>query len=145
MKRWKLWLGVVVIFLSGVVVGALGTGMFVKHKIGMLRKGPRFVMEKLVLKKFTRELDLDAEQQQKIEQILNQTADELLVLHRQTFPEVRAILGRAVSHMKEHLSLEQQKKLDEIVEKAKSRRGRLFREGSTLERASPYRVSEMKN
>jgi len=145
MKRWKLWVGVVVIFLSGFVIGALGTGMFVKHKIGMFRKGPKFVMQELVLKKFIRELDLDAEQQQKIEEILNQTADELLVLHRETFPKVRAILGRTVSHMKEHLSPEQQEKLDEIVEKAKSRGPRLFREGSMRERASPYRVSEMKN
>jgi hypothetical protein len=143
MKRWKILAALLVIFLSGVVVGSLGTGIYIKKRIGMVtRGGPGHVMHKLFLKRLTHELDLDIEQQKKIEEILHQTAEELLVLHQQTRPRAHAILDRAVDRTKDYLSPEQAERLDEIVEDMKTRRAGFFRKGRAMDRAERQELVE---
>ena len=143
MKRWKILAVLLVIFLSGVVVGSLGTGIYVKKRIGMvMRVGPGHLMHKLFLKRLTHELDLDVAQQKKIEEILYQTSEELLVLHQQTRPKAHAILDRAVDRTKDYLSPEQVERLDEIVEDMKTRRAGFFGKGRAMDRAERQELVE---
>ena len=57
-KRWNLILGLVVLFLSGVLVGALGTAIYFKQAMGHTFGESQPAIRKLVMKKLVRELDL---------------------------------------------------------------------------------------
>ena len=114
MAKWKIWAGLLVLFVSGVLIGSVGTRIYVRHKIsGMIARERPFIRN-LFLHRLTRELDLTKEQRQEIEQIANRTAEQFHELQRQHRAQVEDILDQAVTDMKEDLSPEQQKQVDEI-------------------------------
>jgi len=124
LSKWKIWLGLVILFLSGVLVGGFGTRLYVRHRIANVLTGDRPMFRNLFLRHITRELDLTPEQQEQIERIAEGTAEDLHLLHRQHRSAVEAIFDQAVSDMKVYLSPDQQKQLDAVREKMKAFRRR---------------------
>ena len=41
MKKWKIWLGIAIIFLGGIFIGVFGTCLVVKHHVNISRQGPQ--------------------------------------------------------------------------------------------------------
>ena len=127
MGKWKIWAGLFVLFLSGVLIGSVGTRMYVSHKISGVLARDRPVIRDLFMRRLTRQLDLTTEQREEIERIAARVAEEFHTLHGEHRREAEAILDQAVSDMKEHLSLRQQERFDELREKWKARRWRRWR------------------
>jgi len=124
MSKWKIWVGLLVLFLSGVLIGSLGTRMYVRHKISGMFAKERPVIRDLFFHRLTRELDLSKEQMQEIEQIASRAAEEFHALRREHRGEAEAILDQAVSEMRKYLSPEQQEQLERIRERMKTWRKR---------------------
>ncbi len=121
MKKWKIWLIIAIVFISGLIVGSAGTGFYMRQRVGgILHRGPGAVKE-MVMKKLTAELGLTTDQQADVEQIVEGTQYKLMQLRAQYRPQLEAIVSAGITDMKAKLSPEQQKKLDALYEKAKLR------------------------
>ncbi len=123
MQKWKIWLTLGVIFLSGVVIGALGMGLYLEKKIERILSGDTHVLVELAMNRLSHELGLTPNQQQQLAPQLEEAAQKLDELRQQQRPEVEKILGEAVSRMQPHLKPQQQQRLSEIWLKFKAWRG----------------------
>jgi Spy/CpxP family protein refolding chaperone len=123
-RRWNLVLGLSALFLSGVVIGALGTAIYFKQTIGHVLTEGQPAVKKLVMKKLVRELDLTESQRARIEKVVSEVQLEVREFRRQHQHEIGAILDRGITQMKPELSKDQQEKLDALYEKVKRHRQR---------------------
>ena len=121
MKAWKTWLVIVAVFVSGVIIGAAAGGLYMKNRIGGILHGGLPAMRKVIMKNLTAELNLTADQQDEIEEIVEETQLQLQQLRAQYRPKMEAIVDTGVATMKTRLSEEQQKKLDALYAKVKKR------------------------
>lgn len=127
MKDMKLWLGLLVLFLSGVCVGGLGTWMIAEQRVmDSLTREPQ-PFHKAIMSKLTRELDLNESQRARIAEIVSNSQDELAALRERLRPEREEILRRGREALKAELSPEQQAKFDEIHRKMEERRSKMGR------------------
>jgi len=124
MAKWKIWVGLLVLFGSGVLIGSVGTRMYVRHQISSIFSRERPAIRNLFVRRLTRELDLTREQRQKIEEIASRAAEKFQELHTQHRSEVELIIDKSASEMKKHLSLEQQEQFDELRARMKARDNR---------------------
>ena len=120
-KRWNLVLGLLVLFFSGVLAGALGTAIYYKHSVGHLFAEGQPGIRKLVMKKLVRELDLSDVQRGQVEQIVAEVQGNLRKFRADHEREIEAIIAGGVDQMKPLLSTAQQEKLDVIFERLKRR------------------------
>lgn len=112
MKKWKLWSGLFLVFLSGLIIGSVSTGLYIKQRIeGVIQGGPPAV-KKVVVKRLTDELKLTKDQQTEIEKIVSEAQSRLLKLRMQHQPEIEEIFDNSIALMKTKLSHDQQGKID---------------------------------
>lgn len=114
MKKWKLWTGLIIIFLAGICIGAVGTGIFVRHTIFSLIQGGRPAVAKLVTKRLASRLDLSESQQAEVFKTVRKTQLRLLELRRRHQPETEEIISSGIAQIKTELSQKQQEKMDEL-------------------------------
>lgn len=126
MKRWKFWSGMMALFFSGVLIGAVGNSIYIRHEIREVRLGGHPAVRQFILKRLTNELRLSDEQKARIGKIVCRAQTELSQFKAEHHSEIEVIFAHAISDMKQYLTAEQQKKLDELYEKAR-RRGKLGR------------------
>jgi len=120
-KRWNLILGLTVLFLSGVLIGALGTAFYFKYTMGHAFSEGHPGVTKLIMKKLDLELELTEPQRVAIEGIVAEVQADLWKFRTQHRPEIEAILARGTAQMKPLLSPEQQAKLEALLERMKER------------------------
>jgi hypothetical protein len=114
MTRQKLWIGLVVLFLAGVLTGVVGAALYWQYEQDQREeRGPAAKQER-VMKKLTHELSLNQAQQAAMKPIVDRTHKQLLRLRFEHQPEVERILAQAIADMKTTLSLDQQHKLDAL-------------------------------
>ena len=82
MNKSKIWIGLLVLFLSGVLIGSVGTRIYIRHKISGIFAGERPVIRDLFFRRLTRQLDLTAEQKEEIEQIADRAAEAFHTIPR---------------------------------------------------------------
>ena len=121
MKRWKLVLGLLVLFLSGVLVGSMGTAIYFKQTFGHVFAKGQPQVRKLIMKRLVRELDLAETQRAPIEEIVGRVQADLWKLRKQHQPEAEAVIEQGIAQMKPQLSTVQQEKLDGLFERLKQR------------------------
>ena len=117
-------MGISALFLSGVVIGALGTAIYLKQTMGHVFTEGQPAIRKLVMKKLVHELDLTEPQRVRIEAIVGEVQAELREFRRQHHREIEAIFDRGIAQMKPELSKDQQQKLDALYERLKQHRQR---------------------
>lgn len=121
-RDFKLWLGLVALFISGVCVGAFGTWIIAEKHIMESVVHERFPAPQAVTRRLVRELNLDDAQRQHIESIVMHTHEELKALRDRVRPERRRIMEQSLQAMKAGLTPEQQRKLEEIHKRFEDRR-----------------------
>ena len=121
MKKWKTWLVIAAVFVSGVIIGSAVSGLYMKHRIGGILHEGLPAVRKVIMKKLTTELNLTANQQDEIDEIVEETQLQLQQLHAQYRPQMESIINTGITTMKTRLSAEQQKKLDALYGKIKKR------------------------
>ncbi len=124
MKKLKLWAGLTALFVSGVLLGALGTWHLVEYKAIELMTRERPRAPKLIMRKLNRELGLNDAQKARIEAIVCQAFEALSTIRDRERPERERVLQQSIDAMKQELSPEQQRKLDGLYEKLKAHRER---------------------
>ncbi len=124
MAKWKIWVGLLVLFVSGVLIGSVGTRMYVRHQLSSIFSRERPAIRNLFVRRLTRELDLTRKQRQEIEQIASRAAEKFYELHNQRRAEVEAILDQSALEMKKHLSPAQQEQFEELRKRMKARHNR---------------------
>lgn len=121
MNGWKLWGSLATLFLSGVLVGGVGTWIVADLQMERRWEGGPQAKKEWIMKRLTRELRLTSDQQAAIEPIVTRTQAELLALRVQQRPRVEAIWSASRTAMSAVLSPEQQGRLQAFHEKFQRR------------------------
>jgi hypothetical protein len=125
MKRWKVWLGVAVIFISGLVIGALGTGLVVgltfKRMVHRVSAGDTSIIARMVMMKMGRHLRLSREQRRQIKPVVAATIGRISQLHYALRPRIEQEVAKALTEIKKYLTPEQQRRLISRLNQLRSR------------------------
>lgn len=121
MKRWKLWTGILLIFLAGGCIGAVGTGLYVRHTVLSILNGGAPVIADLVTRRLARRLDLSADQQAAVSKTVRETQLRLQQLRRRNMPEAEQIISGGIARIKTELTPRQQAKLDTLYDRLRAR------------------------
>ncbi len=124
MAKWKIWVGLLVLFVSGVLIGSIGTRMYVRHQITGVFSRERPAVRNLFMRRLTRELDLTREQRQEVEQIASRAAEKFHKIHTRHRSEVQTVFDESAEEIKKHLSPAQQERFDEFRTRMKERHER---------------------
>jgi hypothetical protein len=129
MNKWKAIAGILLIFILGGLVGALGTGMVVKQRIKRFAdpKGPPPPIH--FLQRQLRRMSLSADQEAKIYPVLDRMHVEFLALLEKSRPEFDRLFDTHVQEIREKLDAGQQEQLDATVEKIKAHLKRMHSKG----------------
>lgn len=116
-----MWLVIAIVFVSGAVVGFVGSGYYYRTMVGgILHKGPA-AARNYIMKRLTVELNLTKDQQEVLSDILEETQFQMQELRAEYHPKMEAIIDNGVATFKSRLAPEQQKKLDDLYAKVKMR------------------------
>jgi hypothetical protein len=117
MKRFKGFLGVFLIFVFGVVVGAVLASAAITQKVRALAEGGPDRVVDAVADRLRKELNLDDQQREMLQHIVVDTQIKLSGIRQKTQPEVAAALQEAEQKVRGILNPEQVRKFDVIVRK----------------------------
>ncbi|MDD4952064.1 MAG: hypothetical protein PHV85_05905, partial [Desulfovibrionaceae bacterium] len=120
MTRRKAWLGIAVIFLSGIIIGAGATALVVKHEF-LDRPGPPAIMREIMFWRLCRSLDLNQDQERSAREILERLENNARRIHDRVRPELDLALDSAARELKKSLSPDQVRRLDELVDRIKKK------------------------
>ena len=121
MKTLKRILGVLLIFLFGVFIGAAITSAGIAQKFReVVLGGPEPVMD-FIVKKLDHELKLDDEQRRKLQSIMDDAHIQLRQSRAKIQPEVEATLLEAEQKTRAILYPNQVKKFDDIINRGRER------------------------
>lgn len=125
MKRWKVWLGVAVIFISGLVIGALGTGLVVgltfKRMVHRVSAGDTSIISRMVMMKMGRHLRLNREQRRQIRPVVAATISRISQLHYALRPRIEQEVAKGLTEIKKYLTPDQQRRLISRLNQLRSR------------------------
>jgi len=116
MKKWKLIIGVAIVFAVGILVGSLGAGFYHKYRFDHIRKDPS-TKKAFILKKLSKKLNLSEIQKNEFRNIIDQIEDRKVEHFQKSRSEFVKIMDQGLSQMKRVLDPDQQKKLDEFTER----------------------------
>jgi len=123
-NSWKVILATLVIFGAGVLTGTLVTRYSASSYEHPRRQGLGFRsaefgspggMRLEFLRRIGRELDLSAEQQERIDRVLKQSQDRTRKLMEPVGPQLRQEVQRAKAEFREVLTSTQQERFDSIL------------------------------
>ena len=115
MRRLKRILGVLLIFIFGMIVGGAGASAGFAQKIReVLTGGPEAVVKEIV-KRLDEELKLDPEQKRMLQGIADETHIRLRQSREKIQPEVDRTLGEAEARVRAILYPNQVGKFDKLV------------------------------
>ncbi len=118
MNKLKLIAGVLLIFLTGIATGHLGTVFYFQNKI--VTQGPPG-LHHLIKKKITRNLRLTDAQQIKFDKIITQAEKGFDAFRKKHHPEVERLLTDCFQKINDILDTGQQKRFEKI--KTRFKRG----------------------
>lgn len=121
MTPGKVWSGLIILFLAGMLMGIGGTTLYLqREQERRWERGPAAKQER-VMKLLTRELSLSPAQEAEIEPIVGRTHVDILELRFSHHPEIEQTLAKGVAELKTKLSAEQQTQLDGLYAKLQRR------------------------
>ncbi len=120
MKKWRLFTGVILVLVLGILIGGAGTQFYLRHKYHLsLDRQDRAAH---VLKTLSRELDLSQDQKVEIAKILQGMVERLHTHSLQGRPEAERIVDQSFSEIRQKLSDEQKTKFDILQERHRRHR-----------------------
>jgi len=120
MKKWKVIVGIALVFLLGACSGALVTHRIYKKAIEQFTGGPSSARNAIV-KMLTRRLDLTPGQQSEVDDAIREAQKEFQSIRKEVQPRVEEVLDRTAERVRKQLDVPQREKFDQIVEKHRSR------------------------
>lgn len=121
MTQGKLWGGLLVLFLAGMLTGVGGTILYQHYEQKQRwERGPGGRQERL-MKRLTEELSLTQAQSDAIKPIVSRAHIQILELRAKHQPEVDRIVDDGIAELKTKLSAEQGAKLERLYATLKQR------------------------
>jgi Spy/CpxP family protein refolding chaperone len=114
MKRWKAVCGVVLIFLSGALAGAVVTHRVDETGVEAFWSARRGATGDLIARRLSRSLDLDRAQREQVRAIVAETRREIVEIRKPVQPAIDAALSRARARVREILRPDQQERFDRL-------------------------------
>ncbi len=137
MRQWKAVCGILLVFVLGVLAGALLAPRIFPHRPGLFyRGGGQHAAEEAIVRRWSRELNLDEGQRTQLRAIVRETREEIAPLRRSIRPGIEAILERAHAKVRAILRPDQQRTFDDLLAR---RKGRVERGNGRTEALPPAR------
>jgi len=124
MKKWKLFTGVALLFIFGVLVGAIGTGLFIRHMHPLFKNDPAD-RKAFILSRLNRELELSDNQRQRIEPILDRAQTRAFSLVQKHRNDMLAIVENGFMEIKNVLDPNQQEAFERLKLQLDERRKKI--------------------
>ena len=121
MKKWKIILSVILVFLLGVLAGGLVTHEIDRHRIGRIISGEPRAVGELIVQRLNHKLRLDPEQVEKLRIIVYETRDEISKVRTQFRPQIQEVLERSRNRVRAILRPDQLEEYERIVAERKAR------------------------
>jgi len=111
--KTRIWIGMVLLFLSGIAVGFFGSGMIIrKHVREFVERGPAHMNARVVL----RGMELTDEQRTSVDDIIEETMPKMNRLSSEFGDSIETVAARQFDSIKALLDKEQVKVLEERME-----------------------------
>ncbi len=108
---------VALFFLAGFLFGGVaGIGLTAHYIRGIVLQGPEGVRV-FGFKRISAKLNLAGEQREQVRAIYDEAFAEIMIVRKRNIPEMERIAEKAITTIKEHLTPDQQKILDEMHSK----------------------------
>ena len=120
-SRTKAVFGIILIFVLGVVSGAVGTSIFVKWKMAEFLKHPGVALMAAMEQRLTKNLDLDAGQTQQIHGYFMDNLRQHKLLQSQIQPQVQQLNQATVQEIRAALRPDQQTRFNQNLTDLQSR------------------------
>ncbi len=125
--KTRIWIGMVLLFISGIAIGFFGSGLVIrKHVRDFVQRGPAHMNSRLVGHAI-RGMDLTDEQQAKIDAIVEETMPEMKRMSSEFGDSLETLATIQFEAIKAVLDEEQvkvlEKRMEEIRKRMKGRRG----------------------
>ena len=145
MNKLKLAAGVTLLLIVGALAGSLGTVIYYKKRVEKFEAGGPPISERvrIVSGRFSDELNLTNEQRVEFEKIVRESQEKILALGRELLPEIEEINEQTFASIKDKLTVEQQDKLDVLIQRMKDIRYR-FPSGKSRFQRTPEKTSPQK-
>ena len=114
--RLKGTLLLLLAFGLGVVGGAVGFGVYHTRFADWRTQGGAARFQERILSRLSKELDLRADQRQKVEAVLQETSQDFAKLRAEIGPKFREIRERAREEIRAALDAAQQVKFDKVAQ-----------------------------
>ncbi|MDP2644969.1 MAG: hypothetical protein Q8P24_08515 [Desulfobacterales bacterium] len=121
MKKWKLFVGVLLVFVAGVLIGSLGSGFYHQYLFDRFRKNPA-QRKAFVLRQFSERLDLTENQQKAFKAAIDQMDQQRWAQVMKNRSEQKKINDDGYARMKTVLNPDQQNAFDELLKDIRQRR-----------------------
>jgi hypothetical protein len=134
MSKFKVFIAIFLVFVSGASAGVLGSKLYFKHRFEQaIKTGPPPLMHHLLMRKMVHDLNLSESQRTEIEKILRQTEKQIIIFREKYRPQFEKIIDDSIIEIKEMLNKNQREKLDQIHNQLRSR-GRMEHWGRSCPR-----------
>jgi len=124
MKNGKAIAGVLLVFMLGVICGGVVTHMLNRSRMeAFVGRGPE-AREEMLVKRLTRQLDLDSRQLEQIRPIVHDTHASIRQVRQQWRPQVEGLLDESQRRISAILRPDQREKFERIIAERKAHRPR---------------------
>jgi len=121
MKSSRAILGVVLVFVLGIVCGILATHLMYNYRFESILSGRAQTREEAIVKRLDRKLDLDKRQEEQIRAIVHETHEQTKALRNQLRPQTEAIIEKAQAKISMILTPVQREKYEQMIAQRKER------------------------
>ena len=123
MVRWKLILGVILIFMLGALAGTFGTGMYIHHRFPGPPPGPKDPKTRF-MEEVTTRLQLTGDQLLKFREMVDQMAEEFHQCHESHHQQMEEIRAKWLEAIKKVLTPGQIEELEKLNREFEERAAR---------------------
>jgi len=122
MKPVKPVLGIILVFILGATCGSLVTFIISQSRIESFMKGGPQAREEHLVKRLTKDLDLDDQQHEQVKAIIHETHEDIRQVRQKTRPQIEALLNESQLRISSLLRPAQQATFKKIVAEHNARR-----------------------
>ncbi len=122
MKSIKPVVGLILVFILGATSGSFVTYMVSQSRLESIISGGPRAREDMLLKRLTRQLDLDSQQREQVTTVIHETHEDMRQIRQRTHPQIEALLTDSQLRISSLLRPEQQEKFRKIIAERKAHR-----------------------
>ena len=108
-------IGVILVFLLGIVCGSLATHLLYNYRFESILSGRAQTKEDAIVQRLDRKLDLDDRQEEQVRAVVHESQEEIKAARSRLRPQVEAIIEKAQVKIRAILTPEQVKKYEEMI------------------------------